>query len=58
MERTRDVVRDELVAFAKEHLARYKAPRWVEFRNDALPRNDRDKIDRKKLRSEDQQRGN
>ncbi len=45
---------EELIAFSKERLARYKAPRWVEFRAEALPRNDRDKIDRKKLRAEDQ----
>lgn len=42
----------ELIAFAKERLARYKAPRWVLFRAERLPRNDRDKIDRKKLKAE------
>ncbi len=42
----------ELIAFAKERLARYKAPHWVRFSSAALPRNDRDKIDRKKLKAE------
>ena len=41
----------ELIAFAKQRLARYKAPHWVRFSESALPRNDRDKIDRKKLRA-------
>jgi benzoate-CoA ligase family protein len=43
---------EELIAFAKQRLARYKAPHQVVFRAAALPRNDRDKIDRKKLRGE------
>lgn len=47
---------EELIAWCKDKLARYKAPRWVQFRTEALPRNDRDKIDRKKLRAEDQTR--
>ena len=42
---------DELIAFAKARLARYKAPHWVTFVSDPLPRNDRDKIDRKKLKA-------
>ena len=42
----------ELIAFAKERLARYKAPHWVHFSAVALPRNDRDKIDRKRLKAE------
>ncbi len=42
----------ELIAFAKERLARYKAPHWVTFVDTPLPRNDRDKIDRKKLKAE------
>jgi benzoate-CoA ligase len=42
----------ELIAFAKARLARYKAPHWVAFVDDPLPRNDRDKVDRKKLRAE------
>jgi benzoate-CoA ligase family protein len=41
----------ELIAFAKTKLARYKAPHWVTFVNTALPRNDRDKVDRKKLKA-------
>lgn len=40
----------ELIAFAKSRLARYKAPHWVAFTDQPLPRNDRDKIDRKALR--------
>ncbi|MES2987791.1 MAG: benzoate-CoA ligase family protein [Pseudomonadota bacterium] len=43
---------DELIAFAKARLARYKVPHAVAFRTEALPRNDRDKIDRKRLRKE------
>ena len=42
----------DLIAFAKSRLARYKAPHWVRFSATALPRNDRDKIDRKKLKAE------
>jgi benzoate-CoA ligase len=42
----------ELIAFAKARIARYKAPHWVHFAHEALPRNDRDKIDRKKLRTQ------
>ncbi|HEY0106302.1 MAG TPA: benzoate-CoA ligase family protein [Rhizomicrobium sp.] len=40
----------ELVDFVKQRLARYKAPHWVAFSETALPRNDRDKVDRKALR--------
>ena len=40
-----------LIDFAKQRLARYKAPHGVMFSATALPRNDRDKIDRKKLRA-------
>ncbi|MBY0563310.1 MAG: benzoate-CoA ligase family protein [Hyphomonadaceae bacterium] len=43
---------EQLIAFAKERLARYKAPHGVAFRATPLPRNDRDKIDRKRLRTE------
>jgi benzoate-CoA ligase family protein len=43
---------DGLVAFAKQNLARYKAPHSIIFRDTPLPRNDRDKIDRKKLRGD------
>jgi len=42
----------ELIAFAKNKLARYKAPHWVAFVDTPLPRNDRDKIDRKRLKAE------
>jgi benzoate-CoA ligase len=38
----------ELIAFAKERLAHYKAPRQIRYL-DALPRNDRGKAERKKL---------
>lgn len=40
-----------IIAFAKEKLVRYKAPHWVIFVATPLPRNDRDKIDRKKLKA-------
>ena len=43
---------EDLIAFAKQRLARYKAPHGVSFRTAPLPRNDRDKIDRKTLRGE------
>jgi benzoate-CoA ligase family protein len=43
---------EALIGFAKERLARYKAPHGVSFRATPLPRNDRDKIDRKRLRGE------
>jgi len=42
----------DLIAFAKTKLARYKAPHWVTFVTTPLPRNDRDKVDRKKLKAE------
>src|SRR5665213_2068777 len=41
----------ELIAFAKSNLVRYKAPHWIAFVDTALPRNDRDKVDRKKLKA-------
>src|SRR5215470_16485745 len=40
---------EEIKQFVKEHIAVYKYPRWVEF-VDSLPKNDRGKIDRKKLK--------
>jgi acyl-coenzyme A synthetase/AMP-(fatty) acid ligase len=40
---------EELKAFVKSHLAVYKYPRWIEFVS-SLPKNDRGKIDRKKLK--------
>jgi len=41
---------EEIKQFVKEHIAVYKYPRWVEF-VDSLPKNDRGKIDRRKLKS-------
>ena len=35
--------------FVKSHLALYKYPRWIEF-VPSLPKNDRGKMDRKKLK--------
>ena len=40
---------EELKEFVKLHLAPYKYPRWIEFVS-SLPKNDRGKIDRKKLK--------
>lgn len=42
----------DFIAFAKAKLARYKAPHWVRFVDEPLPRNDRDKVDRKRLKAE------
>ena len=42
----------EMKTFVKSHLALYKYPRWIEF-VDTLPKNDRGKIDRKKLKQTD-----
>jgi acyl-coenzyme A synthetase/AMP-(fatty) acid ligase len=44
-----DKVATELKDFVKSHLAVYKYPRWIEFVS-SLPKNDRGKIDRKKLK--------
>ena len=41
---------EEIKQFVKERIAVYKYPRWVEFVPD-LPKNDRGKIDRKKLKT-------
>ena len=41
---------EEIKQFVKEHIAVYKYPRWVEF-VDSLPKNDRGKIDRRKLKA-------
>ena len=41
---------EELKDFVKSHLAPYKYPRWIEFVS-SLPKNDRGKIDRRKLKS-------
>jgi benzoate-CoA ligase family protein len=43
----------EMKTFVKSHLALYKYPRWIEF-VDSLPKNDRGKIDRKKLKQPEQ----
>jgi len=43
---------DELKEFVKSHLAVYKYPRWIEF-IEAMPKNDRGKIDRKELKARD-----
>ena len=40
---------EELKDFVKVHLAPYKYPRWIDFVS-SLPKNDRGKIDRKKLK--------
>ena len=40
---------EELKEFVKLHLAPYKYPRWIDFVS-SLPKNDRGKIDRKKLK--------
>jgi benzoate-CoA ligase len=45
----RNALAEELKEFVKSHLAVYKYPRWIEFVS-SLPKNDRGKIDRKKLR--------
>ncbi len=44
-----DALAAELKEFVKSRLALYKYPRWIEFA-DSLPKNDRGKIDRKKLK--------
>ena len=45
-----DALAEEIKQFVKENIAIYKYPRWVEF-VDSLPKNDRGKIDRRKLKS-------
>jgi benzoate-CoA ligase len=47
-----DELAESVKEFVKTHLARYKYPRWIEFVS-ALPKNDRGKIDRKKLKDSD-----
>jgi benzoate-CoA ligase len=44
-----DALAEELKEFVKLHLAPYKYPRWIEFVT-SLPKNDRGKIDRRKLK--------
>jgi benzoate-CoA ligase family protein len=45
-----DALAENLKAFVKSQLAPYKYPRWIEFVA-SLPKNDRGKIDRKKLKA-------
>jgi benzoate-CoA ligase family protein len=45
----RNALAEELKEFVRSHLAAYKYPRWIEFVS-SLPKNDRGKIDRKKLK--------
>lgn len=40
---------EKIKSFVKDNIARHKYPRWVEF-VDTLPKNDRGKIDRRKLK--------
>lgn len=40
----------DLLAYARARLARFKVPHRIRFSSDPLPRNDRDKVDRKKMR--------
>jgi benzoate-CoA ligase len=44
-----DQLADNIKQFVKNNIAVYKYPRWIEF-VDSLPKNDRGKIDRKKLK--------
>lgn len=45
-----DQLTEEIKQFVKNRIAVYKYPRWVEF-VDSLPKNDRGKIDRRKLKN-------
>lgn len=45
-----DQLADQIKQFVKDRIAVYKYPRWVEFVS-SLPKNDRGKIDRKKLKA-------
>jgi len=45
-----DQLAEEIKQFVKDNIAIYKYPRWIEF-VDSLPKNDRGKIDRKKLKT-------
>jgi len=45
-----DALAEDIKQFVKTHIAIYKYPRWIEF-VDSLPKNDRGKIDRKKLKT-------
>ncbi len=45
---------EEIKSFVKSRIALYKYPRWIEFAP-SLPKNDRGKIDRRKLKEDSQQ---
>jgi benzoate-CoA ligase len=45
-----EALEQNIKEFAKSRMALYKYPRWIEF-TETLPKNDRGKIDRKKLKS-------
>ena len=47
-----DELAEEIKQFVKSRMAIYKYPRWIEF-VEFLPKNDRGKIDRKKLKATD-----
>jgi benzoate-CoA ligase len=47
-----DQLAEEIKQFVKSRIAVYKYPRWVEFVS-SLPKNDRGKIDRRKLKATD-----
>jgi benzoate-CoA ligase len=47
--RASEELAQDIKDFVKSKLARYKYPRWIEFAS-SLPKNDRGKIDRKKLK--------
>jgi benzoate-CoA ligase family protein len=47
---------EEIKLFVKSRLALYKYPRWIEFIS-SLPKNDRGKIDRKKLKGQQEGSG-
>jgi len=46
----RNALAEEIKEFVKNRIAVYKYPRWIEF-VDSIPKNDRGKTDRKKLKS-------
>jgi len=46
---TTDQLAEDIKKFVKTRIAIYKYPRWIEFVS-SLPKNDRGKIDRKKLK--------
>lgn len=49
------ITEEELITFSREHLAAYKAPRFVEFR-DQMPKSAVGKLLRRKLRDEEMQK--